>query len=107
MIANDIQQKCHLYDYNYAWTASQKATDLAVLTIQLITYTHWLLCTTADDQLTSRSRLEPLHIVSQGMGPISSGNIISSMFPLVFDICMVGWTGAEHELTVCMWFSVC
>ncbi len=59
--------------------------------------TYWLLCTTADDQLT---RLEPLHIVSQGTVPILSGPISSCQSTTGLDICMVGWTGAEHELTV-------
>ncbi len=61
--------------------------------------TYWLLCTTADGQLTSRPRLEPLYIVSQGTVSPPSGHISSSQSTYVLDICMVGWTGA-HELTV-------
>ncbi len=53
---------------------------------------------TADDQLTSRSRLEPLHIASQGMVPPHSGHISSSLSTHVLAICMVSRTGAEHEL---------
>ncbi len=55
--------------------------------------TYWLLCTTADGQLTSRSRLEPLHIVSQGMVPLTSGHPSSSLsFIYGLDICnQHGW----------------
>ncbi len=45
--------------------------------------------TTADGQLTSRSRLECLHIVSQGTVPIRSGHISSSHPTNSLDICMV------------------
>ncbi len=83
---------------DWAWHHTE-TTDLAVLPCNSLD-TYWLLCTTADDQLTSRSRLEPLHIVSQVMVPLHSGLISSSPSINGLDICMVGWTGAEHELTV-------
>ncbi len=86
---------------DWAWHHTE-TTDLAVLPCNsLDTYTDYILCTTADGQLTSRSRLECLHIVSQGIVRVHSGNISSSIISTnVLDICMVGWTGAEHELTV-------
>ncbi len=63
-----------------------ETTDPAVLTMQLTRY----LLTTADGQLTSRSRLEPLHIVNQGMVLLPSGYTSSSLSITVLDICMVG-----------------
>ncbi len=70
-----------------------ETTDLAVLTMQLLDIfqlTIYCMCTTADSQLTSRSRLEPPHIVSQGMVPSHSGHISSSLSISGLDICMVG-----------------
>ncbi len=58
--------------------------------ITIIARASWLSMTTAGGQLTSRSRLERLHIVSQGRVPTPSGHISSSPSPLVLDICMVG-----------------
>ncbi len=95
LITNYMSFNRHVTFMDWAW----QTTDLAVLPCNSLD-TYWLLCTTADDQLTSRSRLEPLHIVSQGMVPPPSGLISSSPSITVLDICMVGWTGAEHELTV-------
>ncbi len=87
---------------NCTWKVHERhhteTTHLAVLTMQL---TRYLLTTVYNSwwQLTSRSRLESLHIVSQGMVPLPSGHISSSPSTTVLDICMVGWTG-EHEQTV-------
>ncbi len=50
---------------------------------------------TADGQLTSRSRLECLHIASQGTVPLPSGRISSSMSTPVHDAWLV-----EQELSM-------
>ncbi len=87
---------------DWVWHHTE-TTDLAVLPCNSLD-TYWLLCTTTDGQLTSRFRLEHLHIyiyiVSQSRVRILSGHTSSSQSTTVLDICMVGWTGAEHELTV-------
>ncbi len=69
-----------------------ETTDLyiAVLIMQLTRYLLTILCTTADGQLTSRSRLESIHKVSQGRVPTVSGHINSSLSNTGLDICMVG-----------------
>ncbi len=98
LITNYMRFNRRVTFMDWAWHHTE-TTDLAVLPCNSLD-TYWLLCTTAGGQLTSRSRLKPLHIVSQGRVPTHSGQTSSSQSTTVLDICMVGWTGAEHELTV-------
>ena len=102
LFANTFREANHWLAWVYIWKVHEQhhteTNDLAVLTMQLtrylltIVYNSWW-------QLTSRSRLEPLHIVSQGKVPLPSGHISSSSSISGLDICMVGWTEA-HELTI-------
>ena len=59
-----------------------------------------------DGQLTSRSRLEPVHIVSQGRVPILSGYNRSRTPTLVLDICMHAWLNRRAETVYICTFNV-
>ena len=66
---------------------------------QISTDYYYTMCITAYGQLTSRSRLECFHILSQGRMLEQSGINSSSQSNTVLDICMINFVEHANKIT--------